>query len=76
MGNTAAEIASVLRALQALEPLFAAFIPNATPFLPLFQVAAQAAQTVANDTGKDVGTTITDVISHLTPGQSNAPSLS
>jgi outer membrane receptor protein involved in Fe transport len=76
MGNTVAEVADVLQALEMLEPILATFVPGAAAWLPLFNIAVQATQTVANDTGKPLQSTITDVINHLTPGQPNAPSLS
>lgn len=75
MGNTVAEIEQALTIANQLLPFAATFFPPAQPWVPLFQVLAQAVNTVAQDTGKPLDQVISDVINHLTPGAPAAPSL-
>jgi hypothetical protein len=76
MGDTLGEVVGVLQALEAFEPIVETFVPASDPFIPLFNVAVAAAQTVSNDTGKPLAEVIQDVINHLTPGAPAAPALS
>jgi hypothetical protein len=70
------EIEAALAGLETLEPILTTFVPQATPFVPLFNAAVAAVQIVQQDvTGasKTIPAIISDVINALESGLGLTP---